>query len=105
MDCNVLEGLTHVSLDVIGLSAFGYNFDCVLTGETEESKATDIVLKGHFDLQNRSMEALFPPLRYLQSKIQAEFARAENSLERLIDKVTYFIMEYSSMRLIDCLTD
>ena len=87
LERDILVGLTHLSLDVIGLCAFGYEFHCILNGQTEESIATDTVLKGNFDLQKRSLDSIFPPLRLLQTKFEKEFHQAEICLQNLIQKV------------------
>lgn len=38
--------LTHLTLDVIGRCAFGYDFNTVLSGESEISNAFSAVIKG-----------------------------------------------------------
>ena len=87
----MLEKLTHLTLDVIGLCAFGYHFNCILGGHNEESKATDAVLRGNFDLQRRSFESLFPFLKLIRSKEQREFDKAESCLKSLIKRVSFFV--------------
>jgi len=87
LESDILVGLTNLSLDVIGLCAFGYEFNCILYGQTEESIATDTVLKGNFDLQKRSLESVFPPLKFLRTKVEKEFHQAEKCLENLIQKI------------------
>ena len=42
----VHDDLTHLSLDVIGQSAFGYNFNTVLAGESKVSEAVSAVVGG-----------------------------------------------------------
>lgn len=42
----VHDDLTHLTLDVIGQSAFGYNFNTVLAGESKVSEAVDLVISG-----------------------------------------------------------
>ena len=42
----VHEDLTHLTLDVIGQSAFGYNFNTVLAGESKVSEAVRVVTGG-----------------------------------------------------------
>ena len=92
LECDILEKLTHLSLDIIGLCAFGYNFNCTLVGQTEESRATDTVLKGNFNLKMRSMERLFPPLKLMRTKFEEEFFQAEKCLHNLIEKVSWEIV-------------
>ena len=42
----VHEDLTHLTLDVIGQSAFGYDFNTVLAGESKVSEAVNVVIGG-----------------------------------------------------------
>ena len=42
----VHNDLTHLTLDVIGQSAFGYNFNTVLAGESKVSEAVNIATGG-----------------------------------------------------------
>lgn len=42
----VYTDLTHLTLDIIGRCAFGYNFNTVLSGESEISTAFSAVIKG-----------------------------------------------------------
>ena len=42
----VHDDLTHLTLDVIGQSAFGYNFNTVLGGESKVSEAVTVVTGG-----------------------------------------------------------
>lgn len=42
----VQTDLTHLTLDVIGQSAFGYNFNTVLAGESKVSEAVNVVMGG-----------------------------------------------------------
>ena len=40
-----MEDLSHLTLDVIGQSAFGYNFNTILGGDNKVSEAFAIVLQ------------------------------------------------------------
>jgi len=42
----VHDDLTHLTLDVIGQAAFGYNFNTVLAGESKVSEAVSVVTGG-----------------------------------------------------------
>lgn len=42
----VHDDLTHLTLDVIGQAAFGYNFNTVLAGDSKVSKAVKVVTGG-----------------------------------------------------------
>ncbi|XP_065056751.1 cytochrome P450 4C1-like [Rhopilema esculentum] len=87
IELDVLEKLTHLSLDIIGICAFGYNFNCIMGGHSEESKATDTVLRGNFDLQRRSLEQMIPLFTLFRSSTQKEFIKAETCLKNLINQV------------------
>eukprot|EP00794_Sanderia_malayensis_P010929 gene10929-12090_t len=87
MDCDILEKLTHMTLDVIGLCAFGYSFDCISGGHSEESKATNTILTTSFDLQGRSFKQLFPFMGMWKSEKEKHFMKAEKCFRSLIDKI------------------
>ena len=87
VECDVLEKLTHVTLDVIGLCAFGYPFNCILGGHTDESRATDTILRTCFDLQKKSFEEFCPLLKWIPSKKRRRFQEAEKCFRTLIEKV------------------
>jgi len=46
VDVEVIKDLSHLTLDVIGQSSFGYNFNTVLGGESKISEAFATVLQG-----------------------------------------------------------
>jgi len=43
-DLEVLKDMSHLTLDVIGQSSFGYNFNTVLGGESKISEAFNLQL-------------------------------------------------------------
>lgn len=45
-EVSIQTDLAHLALDIIGRCAFGFNFNTVLSGESEISKAFSVVIKG-----------------------------------------------------------
>ena len=56
---SVHEDLSHLTLDVIGQSAFGYNFNTVLAGESKVSEAVNAVIGG-MSFSYMACKALIP---------------------------------------------
>ena len=92
----MLSKFTDLTLDVIGVCGFGYSFDCILGGHSEESKATETILTANFNMVRRSLEMMFPLLTMLPSKERTELKKAENILYGLIEKVCSSILGKSS---------
>lgn len=70
--------LTHLTLDIIGRCAFGYNFDTVLSGESEIASAFSSVIKG-ISFGRLMRKNLIPLYDYLPV---SENKRARDALER-----------------------
>eukprot|EP00112_Aurelia_sp_Birch-Aquarium-sp1_P000792 Seg1077.10 transcript_id=Seg1077.10/GoldUCD/mRNA.D3Y31 product="Cytochrome P450 4F12" protein_id=Seg1077.10/GoldUCD/D3Y31 len=83
----ILDEFTHLTLDVIGESAFGYSFNSILKGNSKESMATDTILRGGFNLQRRALESWFPFLKYIPSEEREKVDEATNVMNGIIDKV------------------
>ena len=45
-EVSIQTDLAHLALDIIGRCAFGFNFNTVLSGESEISRAFSVVIKG-----------------------------------------------------------
>lgn len=89
----MMEKFTDLTLDVIGLCAFSYSFDCVLGGETKESCASNTILTANFNVVRRSFETMIPLLKFIPSKEREELKIAEDTFYGLIKKVSikYFL--------------
>ena len=80
-EASISVDLTHLTLDIIGRCAFGYNFDTVLLGESEVSNAfSDVILEINFARLMR--QKLIPLYKYLPLP---DNVRARKGLE-LTDK-------------------
>ncbi|XP_027047079.1 cytochrome P450 4F5-like [Pocillopora damicornis] len=80
-EASISVDLTHLTLDIIGRCAFGYNFDTVLSGESEVSNAfSDVILEINFARLMR--QKLIPLYKYLPLP---DNVRARKGLE-LTDK-------------------
>ena len=79
----VHEDLTHLTLDVIGQSAFGYNFNTVLAGESKVSEAVDVVMRG-MSFKQIVYKSLIPYFEYLPTdenrRIKAAREIADNTV-------------------------
>lgn len=83
----MMQKFTDLTLDVIGICAFGYDFGCVLGGNSEESIATNTILSANFNIVRRSFEELIPLLKIIPSKERSELKKAEDIFHGLIKKV------------------
>ena len=83
MDVDVLEDLSHLTLDVIGQSAFGYNFNTILGGDSKVSQAFGVVLQG-MSFKYLICKFLIPFFEYLplaeNKKIQTAREIADNTV-------------------------
>ena len=79
VDVSIHTDLTHLTFDIIGRCAFGYNFNTVLSGETEMSKAFTEVIKG-LSFARVLKKSLIPLYKYLPLE--------ENIRERNAHKLT-----------------
>ena len=78
---------THLTLDVIGESAFGYCFNSITRGHSKESTATDTFLVGQFNMRRKALEAFFPFLKYFPSEERDKVDEATKVMNGIIDKV------------------
>ena len=83
----MLQKFTDYTLDVIGICAFGYDFNCVLHGNSEESNATNTILTANFNVTRRSIEELIPLLKIIPSKERKDLREAEDLFYGLIKRV------------------
>lgn len=77
LEVPVYTDLTHLALDIIGRCAFGYNFNTVLSGESEISSAFSTVMKG-MSFGRVMRKRLIPLYDYFPV---AENKRAKKALE------------------------
>ena len=64
VEVSIHTDLTHLSFDIIGRCAFGYNFNTVLSGESKISKAFTEVIKG-LRFARVMKKSLIPLYKYL----------------------------------------
>ena len=83
----MLQKLSDLTLDVIGVCAFGYNFDGILGGSSEEGRATNTILTANFNVIRKLLEQLIPLLKLIPSKERDELKKAEDVFYGLIKKV------------------
>ena len=84
----LMTKFNHVTLDIIGLCAFGYPFNSVLNGYDEESKCISQIVSGSSGVHRKLIESKLPLLKLLPSKGREEGKRAERACEEMIRKVT-----------------
>ncbi|XP_065056370.1 uncharacterized protein LOC135684662 [Rhopilema esculentum] len=89
-ETEIMEKFIHLTLDIISLAAFGYDFDCVSNGHSEESSSFNKIMCGNFNVVRKSLETLIPFLKLIPSKERDEEDKAEkvcwNVLERIIEQ-------------------
>ncbi|XP_068712247.1 cytochrome P450 3A18-like [Montipora foliosa] len=76
MDVEVLDDLTHLTLDVIGQTAFGYNFNTILGGDSKVSKAFATVFYA-LDFKYLICKFLIPYFDYLPLAVNKKFQVAK----------------------------
>ena len=85
----VLQKLCDLTLDVVGVCAFGYDFNAVMGGNSEEARATNTILTANFNVVRKLLEQLIPILKILPSKERDDLKRAEDIFYGLIKKVMF----------------
>ena len=88
IDIDVMEDLSHLSLDVIGQSSFGYNFNTILGGDNRVSEAfANLLLKLNF--KYLIAKFLIPFFEYLPlaetRKIESAREIADNTVIEVSD--------------------
>ena len=84
----LMTKFNHVTLDIIGLCAFGYPFNSVGNGYDEESKCISQIISGGSSVHRKLIESKIPLLKLIPSKKREEGKLAEEACEALIRKVT-----------------
>lgn len=65
---NVLDGLSRMTLDVIGLAGFAYNFDALDSNPShpnELNEAFKTIFEDNDSIVQAIAKAMLPPLRYI----------------------------------------
>ena len=92
----VHDDLTHLTLDVIGQSAFGYNFNTVLGGESKVSEAVRVVTGG-LSVGYIILKSMIPFFELLPvgetRRIKEATEIAENTVLEVSNTFYYFRME------------
>ena len=88
----MLRKLSDLTLDVIGVCSFGYDFNGIIGYDTEEKRATNTIISLQFNLVRKTFEYLFPLLKIIPSKEADELKKAEDITFGLINKVCRFVM-------------
>jgi len=86
-EMKMLRKLSDLTLDVIGVCSFGYDFNGIIGYDTEEKRATNTIISLQFNLVRKTFEYLFPLLKIIPSKEADELKKAEDITFGLINKV------------------
>ena len=89
----IAEDLTHLTLDIIGLTAFGYNFDTVKSGDNEISEAFDSILSGGLSLSSRFLRKFIPFYQYLPLEANVKAKRAKKLTDNLVCEVRWSLFK------------
>ena len=89
IEMQVMQKLCDLTLDVIGLCAFGYDFNAVMGANSEEARATNTILTGNFNVVRKLFEQLIPLLKLIPSKERDDLKKAEDIFHGLIKKVFF----------------
>ena len=83
----LMTKLNHVTLDIIGLCAFGYRFNSVVNGYNEESRCISDIVAANCGIHRKLIESKLPFLKLIPSKAREESNTAEKACLDLIQKV------------------
>ena len=95
MDVEVLDDLTHLTLDVIGQTAFGYNFNTILGGDSKVSKAFATVFYA-LDFKYLICKFLIPYFDYLPLAVNKKIQVAKEISNNTVLEVPllFLVAEY-----------
>ena len=92
IDVKVLDDLSHLTLDVIGQSAFGYNFNTILGGDSKISIAFGTSLSA-LDFKYLICKFLIPFFDYLPLPVNKKLQKArEISDNTVLEVCTCYIL-------------
>lgn len=86
IDVKVLDDLSHLTLDVIGQSAFGYNFNSILGGDSKISIAFATSLSA-MDFKYLICKFLIPFFDYLPLPVNKKFQKAREISDNTVLEV------------------
>lgn len=87
IDVKVLDDLSHLTLDVIGQSAFGYNFNTILGGDSKISIAFATSLSA-MDFKYLICKFLIPFFDYLPLPVNKKFQKAREISDNTVLEVS-----------------
>ena len=88
---SVHDDLSHLTLDVLGQSAFGYNFNTVLGGESKVSEAVTVVTGG-MSVRYIILKSLIPFFELLPVGETRRIKEAREIADNTVLEVTHFII-------------
>ncbi|XP_068743943.1 cytochrome P450 3A12-like isoform X2 [Montipora capricornis] len=91
IDIELLDDLSHLTLDVIGQTAFGYNFNTILAGESKVSRAFATVSHA-LDFKYLICKFLIPYFDYLPLAVNKKLQIAKEISDDIVLKVFTFIL-------------
>ena len=83
----IANDLTRLTFDVIGQTAFGYNFDTLISGESEISAAFNSILLGGSNLIYRLLRGIIPFFRRIPLPVNIRERKARQLTENLVCEV------------------
>ncbi|XP_068743942.1 cytochrome P450 4c21-like isoform X1 [Montipora capricornis] len=86
IDIELLDDLSHLTLDVIGQTAFGYNFNTILAGESKVSRAFATVSHA-LDFKYLICKFLIPYFDYLPLAVNKKLQIAKEISDDIVLKV------------------
>eukprot|EP00794_Sanderia_malayensis_P005736 gene5736-6437_t len=86
-EIDVGNDINHFSLDVIGETAFGYNFATLKSGESNVSKAVEMMIKVRGSFISRILRRVVPFYEKLPLKSNSESAKAMKIMNSVVNEV------------------
>ena len=88
---NILQNMCNLTLDIIGLCAFGYMFNCMSEGGSKMSTAFNKMLSGEVNFTRKGLEDKFPVLKLIPSQERRETKKASDLCQSVISDVSHFV--------------
>ena len=95
METEVTKELSHLTLDVIGESAFSYKFNSVLGGDSKISEAFNTVIQG-FEFKYLILKLMIPFFDYLPLKENRRIQSAREVSDNIVMEVHSVVKRISN---------
>ena len=89
-EVDILHDFNKLTLDVIGETAFGYNFETLVSGENKVSQAVSTLLKGRLSVMGRFLRRFIPFYEKFPLKENVAIKEATKVMQSIVQKVNIY---------------